>query len=613
MKINKIEYDRQIGFDSNSTEYFTDIDSVYPIPAYTIIYKTITGIGATYGEIIAKRHSIIVLPHISIVKSKHEQHKVKDDTFAVYHKLSTKQVHEYLVRPSGYKKFLTTPKGLDKILKALKMGHHNLRENDFFLLIDEQHKYIQDATYRADMVNVMERFFTFKCKAMISATPIPPSDPRFEMQGFAHVLVRPTDDYKKPIKLVHTDSIANSVKEHIHISTTKHICVFYNTVDGIAELIDKLEIESDYMIFCSELSIDMLKVLSDLRVSHDLQPLSRINFFTSSFFNGLDVYDIDDDVDVLLISDVGYRTHTELDPFTDVLQIIGRFRKKYKQAVHFNNCKSVTKPLTEEEVDDIIAKTKVVYEDIRTLKNSYVHGDLNSICDQALNAIRPYSNFIDERGNFNHFLLDNYLDDCRISRYYTDTSTLKKAYLDTNLYHFEEDREPYKRSERIKMDKNTLKYRATNIQKIAGKLLELEDFKSSDAYDEQRDEILEMFPITFNGYERLKYDGLFELEFDKKEIVKALLKHKVKAKMIAYPIIERINLTFFPNHTYSVAEIKKKLQEIYDEYKVQAVAKGTDILFYFHANENFKGKGKNRRTFTLKEAKFNSAKQYQRV
>ncbi|MFD0751265.1 hypothetical protein ACFQZS_14030 [Mucilaginibacter calamicampi] len=612
MKITNIEYDRQIPFDSKTTKYFTDIVSVYPIPAYTILYKTITGIGATFGEIKANRHSIIVLPHISIVKSKQEQHKLKDDTFAVYHKVSIKQVLEYLVRAGAYKKFLTTPKGLDKILKALKVSGHDLRENDFFLLIDEQHKYIQDATYRADMVNVMERFFTFKSKAMISATPIPPSDPRFEMQGFEHVLVRPTDDYKRPIKLVHTDSIANSVKEYIDSSTAKHICVFYNTVDGIVGLIDELNVEN-YMIFCSELSTVMLKVLSDHNVSHDLRPLSKINFFTSSFFNGLDVYDIDNDVDVLLISDVGFRTHTELDPYTDVLQIIGRFRKKYKRAVHFNNCKSVTRPLTEEEVKDNIAKSKAVYEAISILKNSYVHGDLDIIYDQALNAIRPYSNFIDERGNFNHFLLDNYLDDCRISRYYTDVSSLKKAYLDTNLYHFEEDREPYKRSERIKMAKDTLKYRATNIELIADKLLELEDFKSSDAYEEQRDEILEMFPITFDGYERLGYDRLVELEFEKKEIVKALLKDKVDVNMIAYPVIECVNLTFFPNQTYSVAEIKIKLQEIYDEYKVPAVAKGTDILFYFHADENFKGRGKNRRAFDLKDRKFNSVKQYQRV
>ena len=168
-------------------------------------------------------------------------------------------------------------------------------------------------------------------------------------------------------------------------------------------------------------------------------------------------------------------------------------------------------------------------------------------------------------------------------------------------------------SERIKMAMSTLKYRAANIELIANKLLVLEDFKSSDTYEEQRDEILKMTPIVFDGYEYLGYDRLVELEFNKKEIVKALLKHQVEDNRIAYPVIERVNMTFYINHTYSAVEIKEKLQAIYDEYKIPAVAKGTEIQFYFHVEENFKGKGKKRRAFDLKDRKFNSVKQYQRV
>lgn len=40
------------------------------IPTNTILCKTLTGLGATYGEIKAKRNSIIVEPNVSTIQCK---------------------------------------------------------------------------------------------------------------------------------------------------------------------------------------------------------------------------------------------------------------------------------------------------------------------------------------------------------------------------------------------------------------------------------------------------------------------------------------------------------------------------------------------------------------
>jgi hypothetical protein len=607
MKINKIEYDLQIPFDRNTTKYFTDIPAIYPIPSHTIIYKTITGIGATYGEIKSDRHSIIVLPHISIVKSKHEHHKDSDDTFAVYHEVTAKQVHEYLTKYGGRKKFLTTPKGVDKIIKALEATSADLTyHEDFFLLIDECHKLIQDAMYRDDMVEMMEHFFTFKSKAMISATPIPPSDPRFEMQGFEHVRVYPLNDYTIPLKLVQAESIVNYLRDYFKTSTAKHTCVFFNSVDGIVELLNKLKINKDYTIFCSQDSAKMLKSLEEPNVSHEMGSLKRFNFFTSSFFNGLDIQLEHDDVDILLISDVGFRQHTLIDPFTDTLQIIGRFRKGYRQALHVNNCKAFTSPISEQDSQNNIINSKKAYEAILTLQQAHFGTELDVFLKQAIEAIKPYS-------NYSNFLADNYLDDSRVSQYYKNPSALKKAYLDSKLYHFKEDRKDYEANERIRLNRSTLKYRASSNQHFADLLSELEDYKSSNIYDEQRAEIQAIVPILFDGYERLGYERLALLNFSKKQIVKALLKLDISEKKNAVPALTLIYNTFFLNRTYLMPELKSKLQAIFDELSIPVKAKASDIKYYFHVKTYNKSINGSNRAYILQEAKLNPVKQYQRV
>lgn len=47
---------------------------------------------------------------------------------------------------------------------------------------------------------------------MVSATPIIPSDPRFEEQGFKLVEVKPSFDYTKVMNIVHTNNVLEALK-----------------------------------------------------------------------------------------------------------------------------------------------------------------------------------------------------------------------------------------------------------------------------------------------------------------------------------------------------------------------------------------------------------------
>ena len=50
-------------------------DAVMPeIPTNSIINKTVTGCGATYAEINAPRHSVIIEPNVPVIEGKMKKH-----------------------------------------------------------------------------------------------------------------------------------------------------------------------------------------------------------------------------------------------------------------------------------------------------------------------------------------------------------------------------------------------------------------------------------------------------------------------------------------------------------------------------------------------------------
>ena len=64
-------------------QYLTEV--LPEIPTNTILYKKLTGLGATYGEITAKRNSIIIEPNVPVIIGKCNDPKHKDDNlFGVY-------------------------------------------------------------------------------------------------------------------------------------------------------------------------------------------------------------------------------------------------------------------------------------------------------------------------------------------------------------------------------------------------------------------------------------------------------------------------------------------------------------------------------------------------
>ena len=310
-------------------------DVLPAIPANTIFDKTITGCGATHSEIVnAARHSIIIEPNIPVILGKKAEHPF---LFAVYEGITKEDVKAYLAgEHDGYRKIITTPEGFDKkVLPAM----HELEipvYKDYFLLFDECEKAIQDVGYRGDIYLPVEDFFKFENKAMVSATPIVPSDPRFGENGFKILKLVPTYDSRIELTLCTTNNTVAVMRKLLKRLENETVCVFLNSTETILSLIYALGLQGRSRVFCSEKSVRKLKQMNFTDASETLNELAPVNFLTSRFYAAVDIK-LDYKPHVILLTDVMRAPFSAVDPQTEVVQAIGRFRNGVARAYHIAN------------------------------------------------------------------------------------------------------------------------------------------------------------------------------------------------------------------------------------------------------------------------------------
>ena len=109
-------------------QYLTEV--LPQIPTDTILYKKLTGLGATYGEIKAKRNSIIIEPNVPVIIGKCNDPKHRNDNlFGVYEGIYTDDIVKYLEKSGKkYYKILTTPESFQKVKAALALREKCLPE-----------------------------------------------------------------------------------------------------------------------------------------------------------------------------------------------------------------------------------------------------------------------------------------------------------------------------------------------------------------------------------------------------------------------------------------------------------------------------------------------------
>ena len=588
--------------ENGKIQYLTEVLPM--IPTNTILYKTLTGLGATYGELKADRNSIIIEPNVPVIVGKCNDPKHKEDNlFGVYEGVYTEDVIKYLEKSADKRtKILTTPESFQKVKDAFELMDMDIY-GTCFLLFDECHKIVKDADYRSDITLPFDDFFLFNEKALVSATPISFSDPRFEMQKFQIIRIEPAFEYKLPVSLIHTNNVLEQLKRTLDKLDATDICLFVNSTDMIYSFIKQLDIENESTVFCAKKSVEKLK---NKKFKHAFEQWSKsrmkkYNFFTSRFYNALDI-ELKIKPTVIMISDVYFSEYSMIDPHTDAIQAIGRFRNGVNRVCHIFNTNPNLPVRTEEEIGIYLQANKEVYDKIKTFYDCATSEEARKAYREALKVL-PFNQMLNKDGKENFFAIDNYVDEALLKSSYNAQEKLIASYRSNRLFDLDVESAyfPFGDFERLKKES---KY-ASLKDKRKEVVRQLELLKGDDETEmirNYKEDLRKADSFIYGAYEEIGKEMIESLDYSVKRIKEAMILKQHREKTEGTEFIQLIKNSFKVGQKYTKKYIKEELTRIYALTGVtpQKTITGQSIKEFFYVKEINTGGS---RKFLLVESK----------
>ena len=588
--------------ENGKIQYLTEVLPM--IPTNTILYKTLTGLGATYGELKADRNSIIIEPNVPVIVGKCNDPKHKEDNlFGVYEGVYTEDVIKYLEKSADKRtKILTTPESFQKVKDAFELMDMDIY-GTCFLLFDECHKIVKDADYRSDITLPFDDFFLFNEKALVSATPISFSDPRFEMQKFQIIRIEPAFEYKLPVSLIHTNNVLEQLKRTLDKLDATDICLFVNSTDMIYSFIKQLDIENESTVFCAKKSVEKLK---NKKFKHAFEQWSKsrmkkYNFFTSRFYNALDI-ELKIKPTVIMISDVYFSEYSMIDPHTDAIQAIGRFRNGVNRVCHIFNTNPNLPVRTEEEIGIYLQVSKEVYDKIKTFYDCATSEEARNAYHGILKVL-PFNQMLNKDGKENFFAIDNYVDEALLKSSYNAQEKLIASYRSNRLFDLDVESAyfPFGDFERLKKES---KY-ASLKDKRKEVVRQLELLKGDDETEmirNYKEDLRKADSFIYGAYEEIGKEMIESLDYSVKRIKEAMILKQNREKTEGTEFIQLIKNSFKVGQKYTKKYIKEELTRIYALTGVtpQKTITGQSIKEFFHVKEINTGGS---RKFLLVESK----------
>lgn len=338
---------------------------------------------------------------------------------------------------------------------------------------------------------------------MVSATPIIPSDPRFEEQGFRLIEFKPNYDYKQHLHLIHTDCTPATLCQEIkkRLMCGDKVCVFFNAVESIGRLILTHNIQDRTNIYCGEDGVKTLKAEGFSNAFSSLAPLAPINFFTSRFYSAVDI-DVEptERVSVIMVSDTSLGRYSLIDPTTESVQIVGRFRAGVDYISHIVGDVTTSEQGGVSNIKETLEGGEHIYNSISQITP---HTEQERVAlTQALVGM-DYNRFTRTDGSRNHYMWDNATNAESVRCCYEQFPVLEEIY----KKHFKITVSNHKIGSFVPLKKAERKVTSQDVLKV------LADYYSQHPPQEVEDIIAEMMNTlrTF-GADYVKEKGY---DFDK--------------------------------------------------------------------------------------------------
>ena len=292
----------------------------------TVLDKTECGNGGTTGVVdYIKRHNtgcLILVPNVSISKSKEKAYKDDPDICCVYGGVD-KIDYEAKIVIATYDQF-------ERLLANLRnFGFSgDIFSNEFWrgraIFVDEYHKLVDD-NYREVMAELTELIIkTDLSVTLMSATP---------HEGYVKALRAAVGNEKEVISItvVYKNrrmpkrmSIYSAKKSELEgifkmfINMGKQVCVFYNNVVKITEVLDNIGTDECEILCSNDRKGECGEYYSEI-----YNPEKKVHFLTSAYFAGHDIYEKE-----VTVAIIGSKANPAMAlGMRDIKQMLGRFRE----------------------------------------------------------------------------------------------------------------------------------------------------------------------------------------------------------------------------------------------------------------------------------------------
>ena len=452
-----------------------------------------------------------------VIESKAKVHK---NSLAIYKGVSVRQITDFLEKNQDkHYKLLTTPEGFTKIKEAMLAVDIDMY-TECFILFDECEKLVQDVHYRDSIREPMNDFFHFQHKALIEAK-------------------RGT------------------------------VCIFCNSIDSIDSFYRLIPELNNACTFCSEDGQYKLWKGNRRKKSMMITELERYNFFTSRFYSAVDII-CKNPPHVILISDLHGATQSVIDPTTEAIQIIGRFRGGVNTVTHIASIRPDLECMSANEIDSWIQGASHIFNGWKIQLAQTSNIGERTLLQEAIgeNSYLPY---LDANGKPDPFLIANLYEKEQVKRLYTSTDLLCSAYQQTDYFIFshEERLMPVSDNERMAIQHRLAKKKRAEL--IVRKLEEMEkmsrttDKKVQKRYQRMLGNLLTTTNdrYIYDCFCRFGGDFIRESDYNENKLRAALnvsSEHTIKQSVQMRSSIQR---TFPIGSELSVQEVKSMLKQVY--------------------------------------------------
>lgn len=542
-------------------------DKISELPKNCLFDKGKVGCGGTTLAIEGSEPYVIAVPYASLVENKVRQYpneRYPYRIFGVSEGVTPDSVRKYLSQAAS-PKIMTTYDSLGKVIEAFG------DVSGVNLLIDEYHILFTQYSFRKNAImGVLENFKRFRSFTFMTATPLEADFILDELKGIP-VVTQVWDEDERftiSVKQVQCKSVLASafkmIKAFLSGEIEGNAYFFVNSVKAIKVLIKKagLTEKECRAIYSKSNPMNVGVPNSDV----DSAP-KKINFLTSTVFEGCDIFDRDG---VTIILSDHYFKNSLLDISTSVQQIAGRIRdSRYIGRIYhlFKNNRYYGELSTEDYQKYIAEETE---------RNKRLAEEYNSLDEEARRSIKELDLQYIEKGDDNRFHFDPNrpkidLFNFKVSHIYSSNVTVSEEY----RQHLGIDTETS--TDRLTLESLDIAGGAGIDKSFKEVVQEIRNTDSLLHRNMKMREARFIYPFLSDAIHKLGFERIESLKYSQRAVQDEL--NLISDNSTDFKICRRLGYSIGDFH--SNADIKSDLKKAYKSLMLKRAAKAVDISKFY--------------------------------